>query len=184
MNDGSIPLSCFRFSVLAAWLKFDIAHCYHFTHNNFDSEAPAAPHVLDTSHEHLVIYIMQQQHSNTSKCSPHTWLWTRRCTGFTQEVSYTYRLTHTHCISVEWPNMYQCVHVHSNSPRQVRTASGGCLCRARHSGGIWGFLCFIPSLSCYCILSIVSIRDLLSLACLTSWPAAKKVSGRESCHSH
>lgn len=75
MYDGSISLSCFRFSVLVACahnpqshtrLRFDIAHCYHFTHNNFDSEAPAAHHVLETCHEHLVIYIMQQQHSNTA----------------------------------------------------------------------------------------------------------------------
>lgn len=50
--------------------------------------------------------------------------------------------------------------------------------------GIWGFLFFIPSLSCYCILSIVSMRDLLSLGCHTSWSAAKKVSRRESCRSH
>lgn len=52
------------------------------------------------------------------------------------------------------------------------------------SDGIWGFLCFIPSLSCYCILSIVSIKDLLSLACHTSWPAAKEVLGKESSPCH
>ena len=98
-------------------------------------------------------------------------------------VSYTQTYKSSqHCIALQWPHI--CVHLWSSSSRQLRTVSGCCLCRARCSGGIWGFLFFIPSLSCYCILSIVSMRDLLSLGCHTSWPAAKKVSGRESCHSH
>lgn len=155
-------------------------HRNNFIHKSFDSsrsgKAPAARHVLETFSRHLGIYSKATWIQSTGDPELFALFHTGRKSIFPmaasgQSTSNTAPLFNDRICT-------------SSSPRQLQTVSGCCLCRARCSGGIWGFLSFIPSLSCYCILSIVSMRDLLSPGCHTSWPAAKKVSGRESCHSH
>ena len=53
-----------------------------------------------------------------------------------------------------------------------REREGEC---GRERGGGVQFLCFIPSLSCYCILCIVSIKDLLS-----AYPLLKRCQGKKA----